>query len=700
MTAPPLSPPVTQPQLASLISLRRGRASFGVAIRAAIAVVTPVVLAQLLAQPLYIWAALGAYTTCLADVLDTYEGKLHMSTVVTVGSAVVAVIGGIAGSWPAPAVVAVMFVVTYMGTAARGLGRVAGTAAYFVLVTFVVALGAGTTPSAALLRGVYVLGGGVWGTLLILSRWLVQAEAPVLIAAAFPYAGLTRLARLILRQESGGARAERAALREHRAVRDAIVVAHDAIAHLRPGTYPDALHAMVDDADRLFGVVLALGEAIRATTGAERERLRVVAHNVERLTDALETNVATGIAPNGATRSALEALGATIATVERESAQYEVTALVATLRRSATHAVESATTAASHRPAASAVAPPPATPRGRLWRDRLRTIRDIHVTPESPVLRHAGRVAVACAVSEILALSTGIAHGYWITLTILVVLQPDLGTTVRRGAQRIIGTAAGGVIAAVLAAALPRGIVTAFVLAPLLVVTIMLLPIHYTLFATFLTPTFVLFSETHPGDWELALVRVTNTLLGGVLALAAAFVLWPRSERGRVGGYLAALLRAAAAYIRVVATAARPMDTDEWMTLRAALGRANTAAEDSVLRWRAERVTSTRGVRSAAALVLNSRALGASSTWMAIVGTHAARDTETLLAIATQLDTLAQATASHDTPSLPPLPASATTDEATPLIDARLRTQLEHITAAALRYIRATSAGERTHTSD
>ncbi|HEV2642810.1 MAG TPA: hypothetical protein VGT98_08895, partial [Candidatus Elarobacter sp.] len=386
MSGPPPSPPLSQSQVDSLLKIRRGRASFGVAIRAAIATVTPVLLAQFLHQPIWIWAALGAYTTCLADVLDTYEGKLRMSVVVTVGSAVVAVIGAIGATGPAWAVVALTFAVAFLGSAARALGRVIGTASYFILVTFVVALGAPAQPGPALVRGGYVLLGGVWATMLILSRWIVEAQAPVLSAAAFPYAGLARLARLILRQERAGARAERAALREHRNVRDAVTIAHEAIAHMRPGAHTEALHAVVDDADRLFGVVLALGEAIRATSGADHEHLQNVAAAVERLTTALEQSVARGVEPGVDVTTAAQALRTSISDTSLATTAREITILVTTLQRTATNAIESATLAAAQ--AASAALPHqhssrPASQR-RLWLDRLRTVRDHHVTPESP----------------------------------------------------------------------------------------------------------------------------------------------------------------------------------------------------------------------------------------------------------------------------------------------------------------------------
>jgi len=83
-------------------------------------------------------------------------------------------------------------------------------------------------------------------------------------------------------------------------------------------------------------------------------------------------------------------------------------------------------------------------------------------------------------------------------------------------------------------------------------VSVALLPVNYTAFAIFLTPTFVLLAEASAGDWHLATVRVINTLLGGALALLGARLLWPAPEWRRLPTYLAAALRANRDYLQTV----------------------------------------------------------------------------------------------------------------------------------------------------
>jgi uncharacterized membrane protein YccC len=81
------------------------------------------------------------------------------------------------------------------------------------------------------------------------------------------------------------------------------------------------------------------------------------------------------------------------------------------------------------------------------------------------------------------------------------------------------------------------------VMVPFTVAAVAVLPLNYGVFVLLLTPVFVLLAEPHPGDWGIAGLRVVNTLLGGVIALAAAQLLWPARELATYAKQLADLLR-------------------------------------------------------------------------------------------------------------------------------------------------------------
>jgi uncharacterized membrane protein YccC len=171
---------------------------------------------------------------------------------------------------------------------------------------------------------------------------------------------------------------------------------------------------------------------------------------------------------------------------------------------------------------------------------------------DSLVLRHALRVAIVTAAAVWLAGALHLARGYWVTVTAVIILQPYTGATTQRAVQRVIGTVLGGILTAGLGALfhdIRAVLVLSFVFAA---VSVALLPVNYTAFAIFLTPTFVLLAEASAGDWHLATVRVINTLLGGALALLGARLLWPAPEWRRLPTYLAATLRANRDYLQTV----------------------------------------------------------------------------------------------------------------------------------------------------
>ena len=114
----------------------------------------------------------------------------------------------------------------------------------------------------------------------------------------------------------------------------------------------------------------------------------------------------------------------------------------------------------------------------------------------------------------------------------------------------MLGTVVGGALTALLAALFhdPLAIFAlAFVFSG---VSVALLPLNYAAFSVFLTPTFVLLAEASAGDWHLAGLRIVNTVLGGVLALAGSRLLWPSPEAERLPSYLADVMRAIGALLR------------------------------------------------------------------------------------------------------------------------------------------------------
>ena len=72
---------------------------------------------------------------------------------------------------------------------------------------------------------------------------------------------------------------------------------------------------------------------------------------------------------------------------------------------------------------------------------------------KSNTFRHASRVSFATTIGFIISAFFPFGHGYWILLTIIVILKPAYSITKRRNRDRLLGTLAGvgiGVIILVL----------------------------------------------------------------------------------------------------------------------------------------------------------------------------------------------------------------------------------------------------------
>jgi uncharacterized membrane protein YccC len=235
----------------------------------------------------------------------------------------------------------------------------------------------------------------------------------------------------------------------------------------------------------------------------------------------------------------------------------------------------------------------PLRPRARssAWRDALPTLR-ADLTLRSAVLRHALRLSGALGAGTLLAGALPFEHRYWLPLTALVVLKPDFTSTFTRGIGRIVGTAAGALLASGVAAWLRPG--------PLLLVLLAVLTAwacyavlfaNYALYGLSVT-AFVVFLLSFAGlpEGDAVVDRVEATVLGGALALLA-YAVWPTWERVRTPEQLARLLEAQARYgTTLLEQYADPSrrDLPVLAELRASARLARANAEASVERSRVE----------------------------------------------------------------------------------------------------------------
>ncbi|OWJ90714.1 TIGR01666 family membrane protein [Pseudomonas sp. A46] len=175
-----------------------------------------------------------------------------------------------------------------------------------------------------------------------------------------------------------------------------------------------------------------------------------------------------------------------------------------------------------------------------------------HLTPTSPVFRHALRMGLA------LATGYGVLHlihpeqGYWILLTTVFVCQPNFGATRRKLVQRIAGTLLGLALGWALFDLFPNALVQSAFAVVAGVIFFATRATRYTL-ATAAITLLVLFCFNQIGDsYGLFLPRLVDTLLGALIAGLAVIFILPDWQGRRLNQVVANTLSCNARYLRQI----------------------------------------------------------------------------------------------------------------------------------------------------
>jgi len=557
-------------------------------LRVGVAICTPILLGDLFGWPNMAWAAMGGFAAIAADSGGPYRTRLASILTLSLGGASGFFLGSLAGSslyWGLPTVMLFCFFWNYISV----LGEPFLSAHVLVQVLFFSGIGA---PAATLheisIRVLLILAGGVWAVLLALLLWPLDAYRPARSALSRCYEELAgflgAVADLSASDQQSAALWHQLALHHPPRVRRAVEDGWKAVAAIRARRSTETVqgHHIV--------VLLELADLLIARTVALAEHLESIAHGGE------ESCRARGLAGLDELRSTeywiasllVSRRGQTPATADAKlremeglpshlsaclgqgdlTSQFLLTQFteIASLMETA---IESVTLFRLGKSPGRAPAAPFAGSVGHFGYvyERLGSLRRglnpqrivdelaANFTPESLIFRHAARVAIVCGLDMIISLILHIDHGYWLLMTSLIVLQPHVSGTLRRGVERIGGTVAGGIFAAVLAIALHSPLHTAAAIFPLALLAFAFRTVNYTAFVFFVTPAFILVWLPYSGDWQLAMVRVGNTFIGSLIAVGGMLVLFPAYERDRAPQFIRTSLQANRRYLAVLAEA-------------------------------------------------------------------------------------------------------------------------------------------------
>lgn len=190
------------------------------------------------------------------------------------------------------------------------------------------------------------------------------------------------------------------------------------------------------------------------------------------------------------------------------------------------------------------------------WRLRsLASAINLRGRIDPALVRFTARAVVLMMVGVAAFKYLHLPHGYWLPLTMVIVLQPDYGSTRQRAAQRVLGTLAGSIAgSAFLWLDVPLAVITATTAATMFFFAFFLKR-RYAVAVFFITLAVVLLTEAHePVSLSFAVERLVTTLAGGTLAILAALFIWPVWERQRLPPILLAALEANRDFAGLIAT--------------------------------------------------------------------------------------------------------------------------------------------------
>lgn len=583
--------------LAVLLQTKRAEVPWRVVLRNTAAVIVPLALGIATGRvSIGLGIAVGAVVTMYSDQPGPYRQRLTWLLAVSAAGGAAAFIGMVFGGQLATLLAATV-IVGFAGALLVVFGDAAGRVGLAAMILLAItAAQPATSAWAALQSAALIACGGLLLTLFSIAAWPLQPYGPERAALAGVYRGLAALARQRNVDSSAA---------------PALSEGMTALQHTLLG--PHRARGPVMDS---FGVLLELAERIRleltALTGSECG---------ETITQLVRGEAATALEGTGntiagggsdadadqamtrslrAVRAAESGLATSDGSVDIASARH-FHALAGQLAAAARNAGRASTAGALRAEQEDLHLPRAVRPQSAA------SILVASLTPRSAAFRHAVRTAICLAAAVWVGHLLALSRGYWIPMTVAIVLRADYGATFSYGLLRVAGTVTGLLLTTGLLHFLPPDPwVRLAVMAVLCAGFRYFGTVHYGAAVTALTGMVVLLLALAGEPAAPAMVsRLIATVVGSAMALAA-YGLWPTREHEQIHTTLGRLLRAYAAYLASLGAAANAQERRE---TRNAVRLARANAEAALGRLLAEPATSPSVAELAQLLLTNSNRL-------------------------------------------------------------------------------------------
>jgi len=581
--------------------LKPGKPDIAASLQTLVLVLVPIGVGMLMGHPAAsAIAVMGAWSVGLVNVDEAYRQQATAKIAAAISiTAMLFLANLVHGTLWLSAVT--MFLVMFVAGFVSLYGQAASSISLITSIMFIVALAKfATFPdwSTVLQQCAFCLAGGIWSIVVSLGLWVVRPYAPVLQSVANCYSTLSQLVA------SAGERAANPNDRNEWATRflqgqDNFSLALTAARSVwsavwtpqRTANLPgNQLLILIEDTPQIANSVVALVEQLSISSNhwlfqqVQREIQQVMeqlAWALQRMSKAIALRavpkaIALRAVPKAIAKAstsvhlddlnrAMEALehqqqalrtqlnNRTIAVrAEDYTELISLGKIAATLRRLAEQVHSDAELiAALQRPDTRKIAQPALTrPRLPALSSIIEPLRN-NLTFHSVLFRHALRLAIVATIAEVLASILHISTGYWITLTAVVALKPNYGGTSQTTLQRVLGSVLGGIIGIAIVTLIHNSWAIGGCLLLLIITAVAVRPLSFSLFITLLTPAIILLvNVTSNGGWQIGVIRIVDSLAGGLLALLGSYLLFPRWERQQLPAQLETTIRANLAYFQ------------------------------------------------------------------------------------------------------------------------------------------------------
>jgi uncharacterized membrane protein YccC len=550
-------------------------------IRAGLAAAVPVAASVWWHQPVLTLAALGALLTCICDPAGPMRRRLPLLTLfILLGGVFIGGFGLVRQFGVVPTVAAatpLLLVCAYARVWGQPAQAVGNLLAVVLLLGTDDALG---WRAALAVAGVFIAG-GAWALLLTLAIWRLHPYGPARRAVADVWAALADMTRMIRRlsedeapiaaweaQARGGRGNVRGTMERAR------TILMETVDTRGPSSGPAAQNLLrLEAADQVFAALIGLSDRLESLRPDDRKKavplLRRLRALLVVLARATETEKLDRTGRFDRTIAALCADGSLADGIAPYAAR------LADRLRVATKFVDPAQYLPGSGRQGEAGLP---------FAQRLAGPFRANLNWRSASFRHAARSGAV--VGAALA-GTLIWHGpytHWLTITLVLVMQPFFATTWQRSLERVGGTLLGGAVAALLSTLMQSKLHIVGLLPVLGALALAVRQVSYGVYIAVYTPTVILLVESiHPGESQvhIAAARAGFTIMGGLIAVAANALLWPSWEPDRVRADLRAALAAHAGYAASVLEGNPGIDADR---ARRAAGLASNNLEASLAR--------------------------------------------------------------------------------------------------------------------